>query len=76
MLTLGLTVIGAALVMFSALAKPEHIDPMGMFGLPPVRAARIGARLASCRAARSTARLSRRDAGWQCGLRSAAREAA
>ncbi len=77
MLTLGLMVIGAAVVMLSSFVAAEHVDPMGMFGLPPVRAVRTdAARVASCRAARPTAILSRREAGARCLEHTAAREAA
>lgn len=76
MLTLSLMVIGTAVVLFSSLAKPEHVDPMGIFGLPPVRAVRIGARLVSGRAARPTAMLSRGKAGARCAPHTAVRKAA
>jgi hypothetical protein len=34
--TLGLILIGAAVVLFGSMFNPRQADPMGMFGLPSV----------------------------------------
>ncbi len=81
MLTLGLIFIGTAVVMLASAAAPEHLDPMGMFGLPAVRAVQAAgqasdAPMVSRHVARPTAILSPRAAGARCAQYSAAREAA
>lgn len=77
MLTLGLIGLGAAVVMFASVAAPEHLDPMGMFGLPPVRAVQAGtARIVSRHVAVPTAILSRCPAAARCAEHSATLEAA
>ena len=68
MLTLGLMVIGTALVVVASTLTPRHIDPMGMFGLPPVRAVQVGKmRTANCKAARRTATVSQCAASGRRG---------
>jgi hypothetical protein len=77
MLTLGLTVIGAAVAMLSSLVAPEHVDPMGMFGLPPAHAFRSDAvRTVRCPVARPSAIPSRCDAGVRHEQHTTTREAA
>jgi hypothetical protein len=77
MLTLGLMVIGVAVVMLASLAAPEHLDPMGMFGLPPVSAVQADAApIVSSRMAWPTAVLSLRGAGARCAEHVATRQAA
>ncbi len=60
MFTLGLILVGAAVVLFGSIFNPRRADPMGMFGLPSVCA--IACRPASekNRATRSIAIVSRR----------------
>ncbi len=36
MATLGLILVGAAVVLFGSMFNPRQADPMGMFGLPSV----------------------------------------
>jgi len=36
MATVGLILVGAAVVLFGSIFNPREADPMGMFGLPPV----------------------------------------
>jgi hypothetical protein len=36
MFTLGLILVGAAVVLFGSIFDPRRSDPMGMFGLPSV----------------------------------------
>jgi hypothetical protein len=36
MVTLGLILVGAAVVLFGSIFDPRRSDPMGMFGLPSV----------------------------------------
>jgi hypothetical protein len=36
MATLGLILVGAAVVLFGSMFNPREADPMGMFGLPSV----------------------------------------
>jgi hypothetical protein len=36
MATLGLVLVGAAVVLFGSIFNPRQADPMGMFGLPSV----------------------------------------
>ena len=36
MFTLGLILVGAAVVLFGSVFDPRRSDPMGMFGLPSV----------------------------------------
>jgi hypothetical protein len=36
MATLGLILVGAAVVLFGSIFNPRRADPMGMFGLPSV----------------------------------------
>ena len=38
MFTLGLILVGAAVVLLGSIFNPRQADPMGMFGLPSVRA--------------------------------------
>jgi hypothetical protein len=38
MATVGLILGGAAVVLFGSMFNQRHADPMGMFGLPSVRA--------------------------------------
>ena len=38
MFTLSLILIGAAVVLFGSMFNPREADPLGMFGLPSVRA--------------------------------------
>jgi len=38
MATVGLILVGAAVVLFGSIFNPHEADPMGMFGLPPVSA--------------------------------------
>jgi hypothetical protein len=38
MATVGLILVGAAVVLFGSIFNPREADPMGMFGLPPVSA--------------------------------------
>ena len=42
MFTLSLILIGAAVVLFGSMFNPREADPMGMFGLPSVRAMTCG----------------------------------
>lgn len=75
MLTLGLIVIGAALVVAASTMAPRHLDPMGMFGLAPVRAIQLDKICTpKYKAARRTAILSQ-CAAWRCAEH-ASREAA
>ena len=50
MFTLGLILIGAAVVLFGSMFNPREADPMGMFGLPSVRAMTCGSVKVSNRA--------------------------
>ena len=36
MATVGLILVGAAVVLFGSIFNPREADPMGMFGLPSV----------------------------------------
>jgi hypothetical protein len=36
MATVGLILVGAAIVLFGSIFNPRQADPMGMFGLPSV----------------------------------------
>jgi hypothetical protein len=38
MATVGLILVGAAVVLFGSIFNPHEADPMGMFGLPSVSA--------------------------------------
>lgn len=75
MLTLALILMGAAAVLLNSLLAPGRADPMGIFGLPPVRALsapRVKAVAVSCRTVRPTAILSRSEAVPRCAHREAA----
>ncbi len=61
MATLGLILVGAAVVVFGSILHPRQADPMGMFGLPSVCAVAMRPLSVNSRATRPSEIASRCD---------------
>jgi hypothetical protein len=61
MATVGLILVGAAVVLFGSIFNPRQADPMGMFGLPSVCAMACRPMKVNSRATRPIEIVSRRE---------------